>query len=62
MNELQQAVCNGMVLDGYVVIGKSKSLVNGLDVILMSKGRHTIATNTLGYDEHTVGKSWRIFE
>lgn len=61
MNELQRAVCNRKVLDGYVVIGKSKSVVNGLDVILMSKGRHTVAINTLGYDEHTVGKVWRIF-
>lgn len=62
MTSVQKAVCDAKACDGYVKIGKSASLLNGLDLIVMTKGKHTIAINTLGYDEHTGCKTWRIHE
>lgn len=58
----QQSVVNAKVTLGYEFIGYTKSLVNGLDCSVLSKGKHLVVVNTLGYDEHYQGKTWRIYE
>ena len=56
----QQSVVKCKLQQGYVKLGESKSIVNGLPVILLVKGRHTLAVNSLGFDEHYVGKVWKL--
>lgn len=58
----QAVVVDSRLKSGYQLDGTSKSLVNGLPVFVMSKGKHTVAINSLGYDEHTNGKTWRLDE
>ena len=58
----QQVVVNCRLSDGYTLVGKSKSNLNGLDVFVIAKVRHTMAINSLGYDEHTAGKIWKLEE
>jgi len=60
MTNEQQVVVNSKINNGYMIIGNSVSMTNGLTVVILSKGKHTLAINTLGYDEHYVGKSWKI--
>ncbi len=40
---------------GYEFWGKTKSLLNGLDCYIVSKGRDTLVVNTLGYNEKREG-------
>lgn len=56
----QKAVVEYRVKQGYELFGKTTSMVNGLDAFVVNKGKHLMAINSLGYDEHYQGKTWRI--
>jgi hypothetical protein len=58
----QKSVVEYRLSQGYELFGKTKSLLNGLDAYVVNKGRHLMVINSLGYDEHTQGKTWRIYE
>lgn len=58
-NEQEVVVCKKLQ-QGYKLFGFSTSIVNGLDVVILSKNRHTVAINSLGYDEHYKGKTWKL--
>jgi hypothetical protein len=60
MQSVQQVVVSQRIKDGYTVLGESRSYNNGLTVVLLNKGSHTVAINTLGYDEHFKGKTWKL--
>jgi hypothetical protein len=56
----QRAVVESRFLHGYSIEGTTPSLVNGLPAVVLTKGRHTVRINTLGYDEHLPGVPFRI--
>lgn len=58
----QSVVVNARVGMGYEIIGSTTSLLNGGKAIVIQKGRHFMVVNSLGYDEHVQGKTWRIEE
>lgn len=58
----QQIVVDCKVKHGYTILGATKSSFNGLLAFVLTKGIHTIVINSLGYDEHYKGKTWRIYE
>lgn len=58
----QSCVVEARVKQGYEFFGKTKSTLNGLDAYILKKGKHLIVINSLGYDEHYQGKTWRIYE
>ena len=58
----QKAVVEYRIKQGYVLFGKTVSIVNGLDAFIVSKGKHLMVVNSLGYDENYQGKTWRIYE
>lgn len=60
MTTEQQAVLERKQKDGYILIGESTSMINGLVVYVLIKNKHTLAINTMGYDEHYAGKSWKL--
>ena len=60
MTKEQQTVVDVKIHSGYEIVGTSKSINNGLDVFILTKGKHTIAINSLGYDEHYKGKTWKL--
>jgi hypothetical protein len=60
MTNEQTVVVESRIARGYQNVGKSNSLLNGLPVYLLQKGKHFMAINTLGYDEHLVGLTWKV--
>lgn len=58
----QKVVVECRLNQGYELFGRTRSLLNGLDACVVSKGNHLMVINSLGYDEHTQGKTWRIYE
>lgn len=56
----QKVVVEARLKDGYELLGVAKSHVNGLRIFAVSKGRHTMAINSLGYDEHVPGRSYKL--
>lgn len=62
LTEEQKAVVENRLSQGYDLFGKTKSLLNSLDAYVVNKGKHLMVINSLGYDEHTQGKTWRIYE
>jgi hypothetical protein len=58
----QQLVVEGRLTQGYCVLGKTFSTTNGLLAFVCVKGKHTVVINTLGYDEHSFGRTWKIFD
>ena len=59
--ERQKIVVEAQLQDGYELLGASKpSYVNGLKVFVVVKGRHTMAINSLGYDEHVPGRTYKL--
>lgn len=60
MTTEQDCVVKARLKDGYEIVGKSTSETVTSDVILLQKGKHTLAINTLGYDEHYFGKTWNL--
>lgn len=58
----QKLVVEHRLSKGYKLFGKTKSLLNGLDAFIVNKGNHLMVINSLGYDEHFQGKTWRIYE
>lgn len=47
----QEVVVESREKHGYTVIGEGISNINGLKTIILTKGRHRVDINTLGYDE-----------
>ena len=62
MTKEQKLVIDSKVKQGYTLLGESVSILNGLSVYILIKSRHTLAINSLGYDEQFVGKTWKIKE
>ncbi len=60
MQSVQEVVVNQRIKNGYDLLGESYSYNSGQIVIVLTKGSHTIAINTLGYDEHFKGKTWKL--
>lgn len=60
MTKEQTAVVNARLRDGYTLLGYASSHVVAGQVAVLSKGRHTIAVNVLGYDEHLPGRTYRL--
>ena len=58
----QKAVVEYRLNNGYELFGKTTSMLNGLDAYVVNKGKHLMVINSLGYDEHYQGKTWRIYE
>lgn len=59
--ELQQRVIQSKVNNKYEILGVTTSLLNGLPAAVLVKARHTVVINSLGYDEHVNGMSWKLF-
>lgn len=51
MTNEQKVVVESREKRGYTVIGEGVSSINGLKTIIITKGRHRVDINTLGYDE-----------
>jgi len=60
MTKEQECVVKARTKDGYEILGKAVSTCVSSSVIILQKGKHTLAVNALGYDEHYFGKTWRI--
>lgn len=60
MTNEQKQVVQSKLNDNYVILGFTKSLLNGLSSVCLTKGRHTVVINSLGYDEHFKGKTWKL--
>ena len=60
MTNEQIAAIESKLKDGYVVFGETTSILNGLKAVMLVKGSRTVVINSLGYDEHTNGKTWRL--
>lgn len=60
MTNEQEIVVSKKLQQGYNLLGFSKSTINGLGVAILVKNNHTIAVNSLGYDEHYKGKTWKL--
>lgn len=60
MTNIQSVVTQAKIKDGYELLGYTKSILNGELAPLLIKGRSTMVINTLGYDEHTKGKTWKL--
>lgn len=58
----QKSVVEYRINQGYKLFGKTVSMLNGLDAYVVNKGKHLMVINSLGYDEHYQGKTWRIYE
>ena len=58
----QKSVVEYRISQGYELFGKTVSMLNGLDAYVVNKGKHLMVINSLGYDEHYQGKTWRIYE
>lgn len=60
MTYTQETVTNARLADGYALLGYSDSTsVSGIVAVII-KGKHTMAINCMGYDEHTQGKTYRL--
>ena len=60
MTDIQSVVTQAKIKDGYELLGYTESILNGLVAAVLVKGRSTLVINTLGYDEHTKGKTWNL--
>lgn len=58
----QNAVIEARKRDGYVLLGVASSRSMQGHVVVLTKKRHCVAINGLGYDEHTLGSTWRMLE
>ena len=56
----QQVVVDRKIKDGYDYLGVTQSTLNGLSAFVLSKGKSLLVINTLGYNEHYIGKTWNI--
>ena len=60
MTNEQKAVVDSKLKLGYTKLGVVASILNGLPAYLLTKGRLTVVINSLGFDEHYIGKTWRL--
>jgi len=60
MTEIQKVVIDARLIIGYSILGETLSILNGLPAYLIVKGKHTLVINSLGYDEHLPGMSWKL--
>lgn len=56
----QQVVVESKMKNGYELFGTTKSLLNGMPAFVLNKGKHLVVINSLGYDEHFLGKTWKL--
>lgn len=62
VTKTQEVVVKSRLNNGYKLLGKSVSLLNGFTCFVLVKEKHTIVVNSLGYDEHSQGISWKIHD
>jgi hypothetical protein len=55
MTDEQLVVIETRLKFGYVNVGRTRSVINGLMAIVVQKGRHVMVINSLGYDEYSGG-------
>jgi hypothetical protein len=60
MSNTQETVLAARLAEGYALLGYSDSVSISGTVAVIAKGRHTMAINCLGYDEHTQGKTYKL--
>ena len=60
MTHEQQIVVNARLAYGYELLGYSNAISTTGIVVVLEKGRHTLAINCLGYDEHYQGKTYKL--
>lgn len=60
MTNIQSVVTQAKIKDGYELLGYTTSLLNAMIAPVLVKGRSTLVINTLGYDEHIKGKTWKL--
>ena len=60
MTNVQKTVVENRLSNGYTILGESNSLSTQGRVVIINKGKHTMAINCLGYDEHTTGRTWSL--
>lgn len=58
--DTQKIVVESRLKSGYEILGMSSSVNNDKCIVVMRKGKHTIAINSLGYDEHTPGRTYHM--
>ena len=59
MTNVQKVVINARLNNGYKLLGMAQSLARG-QVAIITKGRHTMAINQDGYDEHFIGRVYQL--
>lgn len=62
MTEVQKIVVDARIKEGYTLLGQVTSLTNNLPAFMLCKGKHMLVINSLGYDEHFQGKTWKLIE
>ena len=60
MTHEQQIVVNARLAHGYELLGYSNAISTTGIVAVLRKGSHTLAINSLGYDEHYQGKTYKL--
>lgn len=56
----QEVVVQARLAQGYSLLGVTTSLFNAGKAFVVSKGKHCLVINSLGYDEHVKGVTWTI--
>lgn len=62
MLSAQDVVTESRIKNGYTFVGIARSLVSLGYVKVLTKGKHTVAINSFGYDEHFVGCTYFILD
>lgn len=62
MLSAQDVVTESRIKNGYTLVGTARSSVSSGHVKILTKGKHTVAINSFGYDEHFVGCIYFILD
>jgi len=58
MTDIQRIVVQARKSQGYEILGRVQCSCG--EGILLTKGRHTMVVNVLGYDEHVSGRTYKV--
>lgn len=59
--DVQKVVVDVRTKEGYEQLGFVQSTTCGGKSVLLVKGKHILVINALGFDEHTFGRTYKIF-
>ncbi len=62
MLSAQDIVVEAKIKNGYTLIGTARSISSSGYVKILTKGKHTLAINSFGYDEHFIGCTYFILD